>query len=180
MGNKTTYFNVLHDPNARVKCDYCELVLLPAAYLKHLTEGHQDMMKRYPPRVCVWCMSYTRKRGDKTIDHFAHRLPCLEHRILKDLVSVIRQTLAGAIATSYERKKIIREKECEMEKQQEEILGLRQALKGVNEKLEEGAQIMKQKDYQIREQKAELFWLTDIGLNEKWRKKPFNYYKMSS
>lgn len=172
MGYKVKYFNVLHDAKLKVKCDYCELRLLPSLYLSHLTDGHQDKMERHPTRACIWCMSYSRK----AVDQYAHRLPCMEHRILKDEVPMRQQKLARVNGKLEERGKIIEEKDCEMKKQWEEILGLRQALKEANAKLEEMSQITKQKDREIREQGGQIFRMTDTIWTAKWQKNPFNTY----
>lgn len=77
--HKIKYKKILQANKTPIKCDFCDMQVLPAVYLRHLKAVHNLNLSS----TCIWCMNYSWNRKDKTVDNYHHRFPCLIHRIKK-------------------------------------------------------------------------------------------------
>ena len=69
------YENFLRRCKVQINCTFCNVKLLPNIYLRHLKDKHSE--KLTAPNLCIWCMEYTWKRKDKSVNNYEHRMKCL-------------------------------------------------------------------------------------------------------
>lgn len=62
-----------------IKCSECDESLLPRFYERHLKQKHNYTEKQR----CIWCLEYTWKKRDTSVNNFAHRVQCLQKRLNK-------------------------------------------------------------------------------------------------
>ena len=70
----STYNHLVTDSKVEIGCSFCETKLLPKSYLGHLKELHKE---KIVGNICIWCMDFTWRKQDKSVNNYEHRIKCL-------------------------------------------------------------------------------------------------------
>ena len=72
------YKGIVKCSKVEVQCSYCEVKLLPKFYLVHLKALHKE--KLTSANICIWCMEYTWRQRDPSVNNYEHRTKCLRYK----------------------------------------------------------------------------------------------------